>query len=159
MWALIATAAAAGISAWNAHSKAERDNKAVEAQQTLLERQRHFKRQMYRVQTFSEYYDALDAGAARLNQALSSGFQVKGLSRFGQGEMAEFRRSKYVKYYALKQEEGDAQFKIASLNERKESPSGAAFKSFLGEAASTGAAFGAGGYFDPKDVPKPKGTV
>ena len=140
------------LSGWSAKSKSERQNRAIHARQKLMEQERKFRRKMFRVQTFSEFYDAQEAGAARINQAMSSGFKVHGLAGQSVAGLDSFRRSKYLRKYSLQFQEAQTQAQLAMLEEQKLDPSKEFWSTFLTEGLTEGLKgyVGAGGRFGMK---------
>lgn len=143
---LVAGGVSGLISGWTASSKQERENKALEARQVLIEQQRKHRRDLFRVQTFSEFYDTMEAGASRINRILSTGFERKGLSNLMDAGVGQFRRNKYMAQYVLKHREATDQFQLSQLESQKKSPWEAAFGEFLATGISTGVQTGLTAY-------------
>ncbi len=140
------------LSGWNAKSKAQRENRAIQARQVLIEQERKFKRKMFRVTTFSEYYSAQEAGAARISAAMASGFKVHGTGSLVTGSMDVFRRNKYLRQYSLQFEEAQTQAKLGMLEDQKVDPSKEFWTTFATSAATEGlkSYVAAGGRFGGK---------
>ena len=145
-------AASGLLSGWSAKSKTERENRAIHARQKLIEQERKMRRKMFRVTTFSEHYDAQEAGAARINQAMAQGFTGMASTTVALAGLDSFRRSKYLRKYSLQFQEAQTQAQLAMLEEQKLDPSKEFWSTFLSVGATEGLKgyVAAGGRFGKK---------
>ena len=139
----LATGVLSGISA---KKQTERNNRMLQARQIMLEKEMVYRRSMFRVNTFSEFYDSQEAGAAKINSVLSQGTEAKGTGSILQQHHAGFERNKYMREYSLRFQESQVRDQQGILEGQKESRWGAATQAFLATGLSQGVSwYGAAG--------------
>lgn len=146
----VGSAILAGVSA---ASKTDRENRALKARQVLMEEERRHRRQLFRVQTFSEFYDTNEAGAARINRVLATGSRGYGMSTLNQAAMAGMERNKFMRQFVLRHQEAQVQSQLATMEGQKQSVAG---QGFLAAAESGIGVFGSL-YTPSGEDPLPKG--
>lgn len=149
------------ISAWSARENAKRQNQVLEARKVILEQEKIYRRKVFRVQTFAEYWDAQEAGANRIHQALSSGVGFTSLSGFNMDHDA-FERNKYLQKYAVQEQERRIDRQKGLLDMSKADPSKAFWRGFARSGVETGlnAFIASGGVESLGEMwnPSPKGA-